>query len=66
MATIKLSDLHSTLPTSISNEEEFIGAVSSAVIRALDSRQLQEIRGGFLSPGIGPIVLGIIFRPIVD
>lgn len=46
MATIKISDLLSPLPASIGCEEEFIGAVSSAVTRAIDARQLQDIKGG--------------------
>ncbi|AUB35004.1 hypothetical protein COO91_00852 [Nostoc flagelliforme CCNUN1] len=46
MAAIKISDLHSTLLSSISSEEEFIGSVDKAIIRAIDARQLQNTRGG--------------------
>lgn len=49
MATIKISDLHSSLSISF-DQEEFIEAVSGAVTRALDARQLQDIRGGLESP----------------
>lgn len=67
MATIKISDLCSPLPASIGCEEEFIGAVENAVIRALDARQLQHIRGGLkfltevrLKP---PILVGLRAAP---
>ncbi|MBD1944064.1 hypothetical protein H6F50_17125 [Coleofasciculus sp. FACHB-712] len=46
MASIKIFDLSSPLPASIGRQEEFIGAVENAVIRALEARQLQDIRGG--------------------
>lgn len=44
MATIKISDLRSTVFTNC--EEEFVGAVENAVIRAIEARQLENIRGG--------------------
>lgn len=47
MATIKVSDLCSPLPASIGCQEEFIGAVKNADIRALDARQLQELEADF-------------------
>lgn len=51
MATIKVFDL--PLADSENSKhhlaEEFIEAVSNSVIRALDARQLQDIRGGFQS-----------------
>lgn len=50
MATIKISDLCSPLSASIGCQEEFIGAVENAVIRAVDARQLQDIRGGLQPP----------------
>lgn len=56
MATIKISDLRSPISTSISCEEEFTGTVSNAVIRAIEARQLQDIRGG-----ITPTKLPIVF-----
>lgn len=62
MATVKISDLRSPLPAAIDREEEFVGAVSSAVIRALDARQLQEIRGGIY---LEPIIAGNIPIPNV-
>lgn len=55
MATIKISDLRSPLSASISCEEEFTGAVSNAVMRAIEARQLQDIRGG-LTPTKLPII----------
>lgn len=62
MATIKISDLCSPLPDSIGCQEEFIGAVENAVIRALDARQLQDIRGG-IAPLKPPIIVAG-FAPI--
>jgi len=64
MATIKISELRSTSPVSIDCEEEFIGAVENAVIRAVEARQLQELRGGKLSnigvmPIKKPILMGL-------
>lgn len=63
MATIKISDLRSTPPASI-DDKEFIGSVENAITRALDARQLQDIRGG-LNPSTPkvtpvPIFVGII------
>lgn len=57
MTTIKISDLHSNLPVSIDCEEEFMGAVDDAITRALDARQLQDIRGGLLpsTPKVKPV-----------
>lgn len=57
MATIKISDLRSPLPAFIGCEEEFTGAVENAVVRAVNARQLQDIRGGFKSPTTGGIFL---------
>jgi hypothetical protein len=54
MATIRVSDLPRT--TSISNQEAFDQAVSSSVLRAIDARQQQDIRGGSLRDVI--ILLG--------
>ena len=51
MATIKVFDLHSAGYDSENCIHhlagEFLEAVSNSVIRSLDARQLQEIRGGF-------------------
>lgn len=47
MATIKISDLRSNLSVSPGCQEEFIEVVNNAIARALDARQLQDIRGGF-------------------
>lgn len=62
MASIKIFDLHSNLRTSV-DSKEFMGAIESAIARALDARQLQNIRGG-LQPSITqvtpPIFVGII------
>lgn len=46
MATIKISDSRSPISTSINCEDEFTGAVSNAVMRVVEARQLQNIRGG--------------------
>lgn len=62
MATIKISDLHSHLHTSISSEEEFIEFISNAVIRAIDARQLQDIRGGVTLAK--PTIIYAGFKPI--
>ncbi len=64
MATIKISDLRSTASIGC---EEFIGAVENAVTRALDARQLQNVRGGLEFPTTkvapGPILVGLIASP---
>lgn len=62
MATIKVFDLHSAGSDSESYmnhlAEEFIEAVSNSVIRALDARQLQDIRGGFQPETTVGIIMG--------
>jgi hypothetical protein len=66
MATIKISDLHSTVPISIDSEEEFVEAVKNSTIRALDARQLQDIRGGVewvIAKIPCPIIVGIRISP---
>lgn len=62
MATIKISDLRSSISASISCEEELTGAVSNAVMRAVEARQLQDIRGG-IAPLKPPIIVAG-FAPI--
>lgn len=64
MATIKISDLHSTLPISIDSEDEFLEAVKNSTIRALDARQLQDIRGGFVG-GFKAKIPGRIFVGLI-
>ncbi len=64
MATIKISDLRSNLSVSPDCQEEFIEVVNNAIARALDARQLQDIRGG-LQPSTTkvtpvPIFVGIM------
>lgn len=66
MASIKISDLDLNLTVSI-DDKEFIGAVENAITRALDARQLQDIRGGleFSTTKVAslPIFVGIIAAP---
>jgi hypothetical protein len=61
MATIRVSDLPRT--TSISNQEAFDQAVSSSVLRAIDARQQQDIRGGIRLTDIIILVGGILGEP---
>ena len=62
MATIKISDLRSPISGSISCEEEFTGAISNAVMRAVEARQLQDIRGGITLTK--PPIIFAGFKPI--
>lgn len=62
MATVKISDLHLSLSASVGSEE-FIEAISSSVTRALDARQLQDIRGGYYSATVPIATLGFVYQP---
>lgn len=65
MAEIHISDLQSARAAFISDRDAFDQAVSNSVMRAIDARQQQQIRGGLL-PLKGVILTGAINPEILE